>query len=168
MSISSCFLTLTSLRKFCNRFASFLWSAEWVHLFPQNCFYSSATGWSSSHQRSEELLKLGVGQKIFIFMACPMSEWFNFLEGGPYPSAYYEHIDTVVPTRQGFVNLIDTKWIKLNGLYYYFVMCKCMSTTVHVNGTIQFTFFLIMVLNITIITIMILNITIITSCDALL
>ena len=36
-------------------------------------------------------------------------------------------------------------------------MCKCMSTTVRGNGTVQFTFFFIMRL----------NITIITSCDSL-
>ena len=35
-------------------------------------------------------------------------------------------------------------------------MCKCMSTAVRVNGTVQFTFFFIMRL----------NITIITSCDS--
>ena len=40
--------------------------------------------------------------------------------------------------------------------FYYLVMCKCMSTTVHGNGTVQFSFF-----------IMRLNITIITSCDSL-
>ena len=31
-------------------------------------------------------------------------------------------------------------------------MCKCMNPTVRVNGTVQFTFFLIMRLNITIVT----------------
>ena len=36
-------------------------------------------------------------------------------------------------------------------------MCKCMSTTVRVNGTVQFTFYLIVRM----------NITIITSCDSL-
>ena len=36
-------------------------------------------------------------------------------------------------------------------------MCKCMSTTVCGNGTVQFTFFFIMTL----------NITIIKSCDSL-
>ena len=41
--------------------------------------------------------------------------------------------------------------------FYYLVMCKCMSTTVRVNGTVQFTFFLVMRL----------NITIVTSCDSL-
>ena len=41
--------------------------------------------------------------------------------------------------------------------FYYLVMCKCMSTTVRVNGTVQFTFFLVMRL----------NITIFTSCDSL-
>ena len=35
--------------------------------------------------------------------------------------------------------------------FYYLVMCKCMSTTVRVNGTVQFTFFLIMRLNVTIV-----------------
>ena len=35
-------------------------------------------------------------------------------------------------------------------------MCKCMNTTVPVNGTVQFTFFFIMKL----------NITIVTSCDS--
>ena len=41
--------------------------------------------------------------------------------------------------------------------FYYLVMCKCMSTTVRVNGTVQFTFFLVMKL----------NIAIVTSCDSL-
>ena len=43
------------------------------------------------NQRSEELLKLGGGQKIFIFRGEGLpSEWeFNFLGGGSYPSAYY-------------------------------------------------------------------------------
>ena len=35
-------------------------------------------------------------------------------------------------------------------------MCKCMNTTVRGNGTVQFTFFFIMRL----------NVTIITSCDS--
>ena len=52
ISIFSCFLTLTSLRKSCNYFASFLWSADWLHIFPQNCFSSSVTSWSSSHPPS--------------------------------------------------------------------------------------------------------------------
>ena len=39
--------------------------------------------------------------------------------------------------------------------FYYFVICKCMSTTVHVNGTVIL--FLIMWL----------NVTIVTSCDSL-
>ena len=38
-----------------------------------------------------------------------------------------------------------------------FIMCMCMSTTVNVNDTVQFTFFLVMRL----------NITIVTSCDSL-
>ena len=33
--------------------------------------------------------------------------------------------------------------------FYYFVMCKCMNTIFRVNGTVQFPFFLVMVLNIT-------------------
>ena len=41
--------------------------------------------------------------------------------------------------------------------FYYSVMCKCMSTTVCGNGTVQFTFFFIMKL----------NISITTSCDSL-
>ena len=41
--------------------------------------------------------------------------------------------------------------------FYYLVICKCMSTTVSGNGTVQFTFFFIMGL----------NFTIITSCDSL-
>ena len=49
ISIFFCFLKLTSIRKSCNHFASFLWSADRLHLFPQNCFDSSATGWSSSN-----------------------------------------------------------------------------------------------------------------------
>ena len=39
---------------------------------------------------------------------------------------------------------------------YYLVMCKCMNTTVRGNGTVQFTLFFIMRL----------NVTIITSCDS--
>ena len=41
--------------------------------------------------------------------------------------------------------------------FYYLIMCKCISTTVRGNGTVQFTFFFIMRL----------NVTIITSCDLL-
>ena len=40
---------------------------------------------------------------------------------------------------------------------YYLVMCKCMSTTVRVNGTVRFTFLFVMKM----------NITIVTSCDLL-
>ena len=54
-----------------------------------------------------------------------------------------------------FVLIVATLFL-LNGLFYYFVMFKCMSTTVRVNGTVRFTFFLIMRLKITII-----------SCDLL-
>ena len=36
--------------------------------------------------------------------------------------------------------------------FYYLIMCKCLSTTVCGNGTIQFTFFFIIRLNVTIIT----------------
>ena len=55
-----------------------------------------------------------------------MREWFNFLGGSSYPSAYYERIDTVVPTRQTLVVrsllkfyllLIVVKLIILNRLY---------------------------------------------------
>ena len=42
-----------------------------------------------------------------------------------------------------------------NRTFYYFGMRKCLSTTVRVTSTVQFTFFLIMRL----------NITIVTSCD---
>ena len=45
ISICSCFLTLTSLRRSFNHFGFFLWSADWLHMFPHNCFDSSATGW---------------------------------------------------------------------------------------------------------------------------
>ena len=41
--------------------------------------------------------------------------------------------------------------------FYCFVMCKCMSSTVCVDGTVEFTFFLVIRL----------NITIVTSCDSL-
>ena len=41
--------------------------------------------------------------------------------------------------------------------FYYLVICKCLSTTIRVYGTVQFTFFLVMKL----------NITIVTSCDLL-
>ena len=40
---------------------------------------------------------------------------------------------------------------------HYLVKCKCMGTTVGVNGTVQFNYFLVMSL----------NITIVTSCDSL-
>ena len=55
-----------------------------------------------------------------------------------------------------FVLIVATLFL-LYGLFCCLFMCKCMSTTVHGNGTVQFTFFLIMRL----------NITIITSCDSL-
>ena len=42
-------------------------------------------------------------------------------------------------------------------LFYDLVMCKCMSNTVHGNGTVQLTFFFIMRL----------NTNVITSCDSL-
>ena len=51
-----------------------------------------------------------------------------------------------------FVLIVATLFL-LNGFFYYLVMCKCMSTTVRVNGTLQFTFFLV--------------ITIVTSSDSL-
>ena len=41
--------------------------------------------------------------------------------------------------------------ILIEWTFYYFVICKCMSTIVRVNGTVQFTFFLVMRLNITIV-----------------
>ena len=41
--------------------------------------------------------------------------------------------------------------------FYDFVKSQCMSTPVHVNGTVQFTFFLVMKL----------NINIVASCDEL-
>ena len=47
--------------------------------------------------------------------------------------------------------------ILIEWTFYYFVMCKCMSTTVYVNGTVQFTFLLVMRL----------NTVIVTSCDSL-
>ena len=52
-----------------------------------------------------------------------------------------------------FVLIVATLYL-FNGLFCYFhylVICKCMSTTVHFNDTVQFTFFLVMILNITII-----------------
>ena len=36
----------------------------------------------------------------------------------------------------------------MNGFFYYLVTCKCISTTVQGNGTVQFTLFLVMRLNI--------------------
>ena len=42
-----------------------------------------------------------------------------------------------------FVLIVATLFL-LNGFFYYLVMCKCTRTTVRVNGTVQFTFFLIM------------------------
>ena len=47
--------------------------------------------------------------------------------------------------------------IPIEWTFTYFVMCKCMRSFFHVNGTVQFTFFLIMRL----------NTTIVTSCDSL-
>ena len=43
--------------------------------------------------------------------------------------------------RVSFVLIVAMLFL-LNGLFYYLVMCKCMITTVCVNGTVQFTFFL--------------------------
>ena len=68
---------------------------------------------------------------------------------------------TLAPIRQGFAVssllefyfvLIVAKLFLLNGLFYYLAICKCMSTTVCVNGTVQFTFFLVIRLHITIVT----------------
>ena len=76
------------------------------------------------------------------------------------------HIGTIVPIRQALVMrplisfylfLIVAPLFLLNGLFHYLVMCKCMSTTVGVNGTVHFNYFLVMRL----------NITIVTSCDLL-
>ena len=50
-----------------------------------------------------------------------------------------------------FVLIVATLF--LMNRFFYLVMCKCMSTTVRVNGTLQFTFFLV--------------ITIVTSSDSL-
>ena len=46
--------------------------------------------------------------------------------------------------------LIVAMLFLLNGLFYYLAMCNCVSTTVRLNGTVQFTFFLVMRLNSTI------------------
>ena len=54
------------------------------------------------------------------------------------------------PFNSCYVNLI--KWT-----FHHLVMCKRMSTTVCVNGTVKFIFFLVMRL----------NITIVKSCDSL-
>ena len=61
------------------------------------------------------------------------------------------------PTYKIFVRifsvLIVATLFLLNGLFYYhLVMCKYMRTTVRLNRTDQFTFFLIIRLNVTIIT----------------
>ena len=56
-----------------------------------------------------------------------------------------------------YLLLIVATSVLLNGLFYYFVMFKCMSTTVRVDGTVQFILFFVMRL----------NITIVTSCDSL-
>ena len=56
ISIFSCLLRFTSLRKSCNHFAFFLWSAVLLHMFPKNCFDSSATGRSSSHLSSSFII----------------------------------------------------------------------------------------------------------------
>ena len=48
--------------------------------------------------------------------------------------------------------LIVAMLLLLNGLFNYLVMCTCRSTIVRVNGTVQFTFFSVMRLNITIVT----------------
>ena len=50
-----------------------------------------------------------------------------------------------------FSDVSDVFWTS----FYYFVIHKCMSTTVCVNGTVEFTFFLVMRLNV---------ITIVTNC----
>ena len=75
------------------------------------------------------------------------------------------YIGTIVPIQQGLVirSLLELYLLSivarlsiLNELIYYYVMCQCMSTFVHVDVTVQFTFFLVTKL----------NITIITSCDS--
>ena len=71
------------------------------------------------------------------------------------------YIGTIVPIQQGLVirSLLELYLLSivarlsiLNELIYYYVMCQCMSTFVHVDVTVQFTFFLVTKLNITIIT----------------
>ena len=63
------------------------------------------------------------------------------------------------PSNKIFVRMLFTfnscYVILIEWTFYYSVMSKCMSTTVCVNGTVQFTFFFVMSL----------NITIVTSCD---
>ena len=45
--------------------------------------------------------------------------------------------------------LIGATLFLLNGLFNYLVMCKCINTTIHVNVTVQYTFFLVMRLIVT-------------------
>ena len=56
-------------------------------------------------------------------------------------------------------NLTDPYFISATFLMWVneYFLCKCLSTTVYINGTVQFTFFLVMRL----------NITTATSCDSL-
>ena len=62
------------------------------------------------------------------------------------------HLTVKMSEHIGVSNLPKSKWI-----FCYFVICNCVSTTVHDNGTAQYTFFLIMRF----------NITIVTNCDSL-
>ena len=50
--------------------------------------------------------------------------------------------------RISFFVIVATLFL-LHEPFYYLVTCKCMSTTVRVKGTVQFTFFLIMTLKLT-------------------
>ena len=54
-----------------------------------------------------------------------------------------------------FILIVATLFLLFG--FYYLIICKCMSTTVRDNGTVQVTFFFIMGL----------NFAIITSCDSL-
>ena len=74
----------------------------------------------------------------------------------PFPCTY-----STGPSNKIFVRILfafnSCSVIPIEWTSYYFVMCKCISTTVCVKSTVQFTFFLVMRL----------NITIVTSCDLL-
>ena len=88
--------------------------------------------------------------------------WSKFLNLTWIRASHQHHCTySTCPSNKIFVRLLfafkSCYVIRIEWTFYYFVMCQCMSITIRVNGTVQFTFFLVMKL----------NITIATSCDYL-